>query len=137
MSMMNITPLRPPQQHGMTLIEVLVALLIFSFAFLGLIGMQARAAQVSTDAEDRSRAALLANEIVSDMYLQKSVLLDPTKVDAWKSRVKDPATAGLPVVNDPSVVVTGAMATITIAWHPTSRPSAEPDSQYVTQVVMP
>ena len=55
----------------MTLIEVLVSLLIFSFGFLGLIGMQARAVQLSTDAEDRSRAALLANDIVTTMWTQK------------------------------------------------------------------
>lgn len=125
-------------QTGMTLIEVLVSLLIFSFGFLGLIGMQARAVQLSTDAEDRSRAALLANEIVASMWIQKTMVLPAATVTAWQTRVGDQTVSGLPnssgTVSAPDA---SGLTTVTITWHPASRKSTEADSKYVTQVMMP
>ncbi len=130
---------RPVRRHaGMTLIEVLVSLLIFSFGFLGLIGMQARAVQLSTDAEDRSRAALLANDIVATMWTQKTMVLPATTVTAWQSRVGDQTTSGLPNSNGTvGAPDASGMTTVTITWHPASRKSTEADSKYVTQVMMP
>ncbi|MBC7413946.1 MAG: type IV pilus modification protein PilV [Herminiimonas sp.] len=125
-------------QAGMTLIEVLVSMLIFSFGFLGLIGMQARAVQLSTDAQDRSRAALLANEIVTTMWTQKTLSLPPATVIGWQARVSDQTVSGLPgstgTVGAPDAT---GMATVTITWHPASRKTTDRDSQYVTQVMMP
>ena len=125
-------------QAGMTLIEVLVSLLIFSFGFLGLIGMQARAVQLSTDAEDRSRAALLANDIVATMWTQKTMVLPPATLSAWNARVQDQTMSGLPnargTVDPPDAT---GMTTVTVTWHPVSRKSTEADSRYVTQVMMP
>ena len=52
-----------PAQQGFALIEVLVSMLLFSLGVAGLIGMQARALQVSTDAQDRVQAAQLAQSL--------------------------------------------------------------------------
>ena len=60
-------------QGGAFLLEVLISILIFSFALLGLVALQARAVQFSVNAEDRNRAALLANELVATMLTQQSV----------------------------------------------------------------
>ncbi|GAA4031298.1 type IV pilus modification protein PilV [Actimicrobium antarcticum] len=126
------------RQAGMTLIEVLVSMLIFSFGFLGLIGMQARAVQVSMDSEDRSRAALLANDIVSAMWSQKTLSLSSTVVSDWQARVINQAASGLPgasgTVGAPDA---NGIVTVTITWRAPSRKSGEPDSQYITQVLMP
>jgi type IV pilus assembly protein PilV len=43
------------------LLEALIAILIFSFGILGLVGLQANAINLSTDAKYRADAALLAN----------------------------------------------------------------------------
>lgn len=124
-------------QAGMTMLEVLVALLIFSFGFLGLIGMQARAIQVSTDAEDRSRAALIANEIISAMWIQKTLTPPAPMVAAWQARVADPMVAGLPRAQGTLDAPVAGAVKVTITWHATSRNGTLQDSQYVTQVMMP
>lgn len=129
--------LRINRHRGMTLIEVLVSLLIFSFGFLGLIGMQAKAVQISTDAEDRSRASLLANEIVSKMWMNKSLSVSQSDKNAWIARVQDPSVSGLPSAGgDVSVPVNG-LVTVTVTWRSPARNVSASDSQYVTQVMMP
>ncbi|HEX7636120.1 MAG TPA: type IV pilus modification protein PilV [Noviherbaspirillum sp.] len=122
------------QEDGTSLIEVLVALLIFSLGFLGLAALQARAVQFSTSAEDRSRAALMANELVSSMWIQQSTSLPSEQIDAWKARLGNRAVSGLPhAVGDISAPDSNGTVTITITWHK----STEPDSKYLTQVAIP
>ncbi len=124
----------------MTLIEVLVAVLIFSFGLVGLVGLQARALQFSTSAEDTSRAALLANEMAATMVLHQtnSPTTLASEITAWQARVADTTNAGLPN-GAATVAASGNVATITITWVPPSAASAAFNSQnrYVTQVVIP
>jgi len=123
------------RQRGMTLIEVLVAILIFSFGLVGLVALQARALQYSTSAEDTNRASLLANEITSQMTMKQTVSLPTATVSAWSARVAD-ATTGLPNGSGAvSVDATTGMATITIQWRATTAASgaANSQNQYVTQ----
>lgn len=70
------------RQHGVALLEVLISILIFSFGILGLIGLQARAIGFSLDAEDRNRAALLADDVASLMWLNNSVTLPAADLTA-------------------------------------------------------
>jgi len=125
-------------QSGMSLIEVLVSLLIFSFAFLGLMSMQSHALQTSTDAEDRNRAALLANEIISTMWTQKTTTLPATTIIAWQAKVSDQTVSGLPnstgEVNGPYA---DGVVKVSITWRAPSRNATVQRSQYVTQVMMP
>lgn len=51
------------------LIEVLIAILIFSIGILGIVGLQASAVKASTDAKYRSEAGLLANELIGQMWV--------------------------------------------------------------------
>lgn len=128
-------------QRGFTLVEVMMSLLIFSFGVLGVIGMQARAVQLSTQAGDRSRAALLANEIVAKMWTQKSVALGADVITAWQQRVGDAKGVGLP--NGEGSVETGTAAggvptaTVKITWHAPSAANDAKDNQFVTKVAMP
>src|SRR6218665_3648235 len=55
-------------QDGVMLIEALIAILIFSVGVLGIIGLQASAVKASSDAQYRSEAALLANELIGRMW---------------------------------------------------------------------
>lgn len=50
------------------LIEVLVAVLIFSVGILGIVGLQGSAVKASSDAKYRSEAGLLANELIGQMW---------------------------------------------------------------------
>lgn len=128
---------RPYVHRGMTLIEVLVAILILSFGLLGFVGLQARAIQYSVGAEDSTRAALLANEIVATMELYQTVTPPTIDYNAWQSRVADPTVAGLAngAGEVTSSVGTGT-ATITVKWLPPSAASGAAYNQYTTQFVL-
>jgi len=127
----------PRRQSGMTLIEVLTAVLIFSIGILGLVGLQTRAVQFSMSAEDTNRAALLANEIVSTMWAQQTVSVAPADYAAWQARVADPRSGGLPN-GVGAVVVAGNLATVTVTWRSTNlAASAQNENRFVTQATVP
>ena len=119
----------------MTLIEVMVALLVFSAGLLGLVSLQARATQYSIGAEDANRAALLANEIVSTMWTQRSVVVAAEVLEAWDARIANTAGGGLPNGSG-AVAVAGAVATVTVTWRPVGALDANAH-RYQTQVVIP
>lgn len=129
-------------QSGMTLIEVLVSILLFSFGILGMVGLLARATQFSVDAEDRNRASLLANEIAAAMWTAGSVdKLSDQDIANWQARVGNPQLGGL--INgqgqvDRPTSGSGAVATITVTWRHPGRKAGEAGAtnRYVTQVVI-
>lgn len=59
--------------RGFTLIEVLVAIVVFSFGLLGMIGMQAFALQANREARLQSQATSLARELAEMMRGNKQV----------------------------------------------------------------
>jgi type IV pilus assembly protein PilV len=125
---------------GFTLIEVLVSILVFSFGVLGAVGMQARILQTSTQNVDRSRASMLANEIVAQMWGQQSVQPGASVISAWQSRVSDVTVSGLPSSTGSvaySTVDGVTTATIAIKWRPPSMASTAAPNQYVTTMVIP
>lgn len=131
--------LRPPQ--GFALIEVLVSLVIFSLGVAGLIGVQARALQATTDAQDRSEAALLAQSLSSEMWVIKSTTLGDSTVAAWKEQVKAALPNGEGEVTQNTA---GVNATISVTWLAPTRKAAtsansggEAKNQFITQVVIP
>lgn len=125
-------------QAGVALLEVLVAILIFSFGVLGLVGLQARAIGFSVDAEDRNRAALLANEIASSMWLNNSIVVDTSAGGPWATRVADTSVGGLPA-GTVAVVAAGTpnSVDITINWRAPQRTGGEQTSQLITRVTLP
>lgn len=132
------------RQAGLTLIEVLVAILIFSFGLLGFVGLQARAIQFSVGAEDSNRASILANEMATQMVLLQSANVNNPAVAAeivrWQARAASSATLGLPNVSASASSVAngvGNIATLTITWRANSVASsaANATNRYVTQVV--
>lgn len=126
-------------EAGIALLEVLIAILVFSFGVLGLVGLQARAINVSVDAADRNRAALLANEIASTMWLNNSVTVASATLDTWKARVAEPASGGLPNGIGSVTGVSGVAnsAEIKITWKAPSRSSSDASSQLTTRVTLP
>ncbi len=118
---------------GFSLIEVLVVIVLFSFGLLGLVGLQARAMQVSVNAEDSQRAALLANEMASTMWGAGTVNVSTT---AWETLLADSTGRGLPGGTG-SVVVTGNVARITVSWTPPQAPAGAVPHRYITEVLIP
>jgi type IV pilus assembly protein PilV len=110
----------------MALIEVLVSLLLFAFGLLGLIGLEATAINLSVDSEDRSRAALLANEIASYMWANNSVTVPSSQVTTWNTNC---------IVYPPTVTATNS-ADIKITWVPLQDKSGTL-RQLTTRVILP
>ena len=122
-------------QAGVALLEVLVSVLLFSLGVLGLIGLQARAINLSIDAEDRNRAALIANDIAATMWTTRTVVIDAA---AWTTRASNPQAGGLPSGN--VTITSDAMtnsADIVITWRPPQRATTEPVSRLTTRVTLP
>lgn len=123
---------------GMMLIETLIALLVFSFGVLALVGMQARAVSQTSDARYRSDAGFLANQIVGRAWGDIANLASyayaggtpGTRVADWVAGIQG-TLPGVNLVGDtaPSVVV-GANNTITVTvrWR---APGAAQLSQHV------
>ena len=123
------------RQRGFTLLEVLVSLLVFSFGVLGTIALQARAIQFSVDAEDRTKAAVIANEVVTWMWAQKTLVVPAAMITDFQSQAQ---SAGLPsnvAIEVPAPV--GGVATVTITWKSPSKRATDANSTYFTQVAMP
>jgi type IV pilus assembly protein PilV len=133
-------------QQGSTLLEALIALLILSFAVLGLIGLQANLIRLSSQAQYRLQASLLGKNIVGMMATDRTNLycysLDsdtaqacPTpavqeKVQAWRGEVM----ATLPNALEPKIdIAVDRTATVTLAW----KAPRDPATRNLVIVVQP
>jgi type IV pilus assembly protein PilV len=67
-----MTP-KPSSQQGVVLLEALIGLLIFSLGVLALVAMQAVSVSNVSNARYRTEAAFLANEIISEMWVDRGV----------------------------------------------------------------
>ncbi|MGZ3237329.1 MAG: type IV pilus modification PilV family protein [Burkholderiaceae bacterium] len=129
----------------MLLLEGMIAILIFSLGILGLVGMQAIAIKQVSDAEYRSQASLLANQLLGQMWAdnRNATVLKatydsgtaPTAYTTWQTAVAAalPGTTlnnNQPTVNvDTSGGSTTGTVTITIKWQAPSDTTAH---QYIT-----
>ena len=121
-------------QHGMALIECLMALLIFSVGLLGLLGLEARVMNISTNSENRSRAAMIASEVASQMWLNDTVVATTPAIVAAAANVANQTQGGLPggAVTITQIGTTNA-ADITVSWQETTGPA----STLTTRVILP
>jgi len=121
------------------MIEVLVSILLFSLGILGLVGLQASAIQFSVEADMRNRAALIANEVSTAMWLSNSTVVDTEAGSpSWKSRVAAELPAGTITVTAVSAATMPNSADIHITWKPPQRAVGDTDmSQLNTRVTLP
>ena len=125
----------PSQARGLSMIEVLVVIVLFSVGLLGMAGLQARATQTSVGAEDSNRAALLANDLAALMWASNTANLPTTTVAEWNARVADATAQGLPN-GVGTVALAGNVARITITWRPPHQAAGDL-RRYATEVVIP
>ncbi|MGH8541198.1 MAG: type IV pilus modification PilV family protein [Stenotrophobium sp.] len=130
------------KQTGLTLIDLMVALVLFSIGVLGMVGMQATMTQTSVVSEERVTASTLADELVADIQMYGGNV--PAAVQtAWQNKVTSqlPAGAVTTVPAFPLAALPAAPATtisVTINWTPPSRTKAGSQAnQYVTEVTYP
>jgi type IV pilus assembly protein PilV len=117
-----------PRQDGSFLLEGLIAMLIFAFGILGLIGMVAGSIRASNDARYRIEAANLANAIIGDMWATPAAALDSefgsggAKLYAWQGQAASllPSATGAnaPQVDltKPGLSVQSRSVVVTIFW---------------------
>lgn len=83
---------------GFTLIEILIALVIFSIGLLGLAGMQLRGSEGTNMAYFRSQATLIANDMAERMHANRAgvdanAYADLSSADACTDEAPDPFCA--------------------------------------------
>ena len=121
---------RPPAarlySNGVILIEVMIALLIFMFGVLGLVGLQASLTRATTDSKVRADAAYLASEMVGRLW---SALTNVASYDSGTCATtplckewQDKVAATLPKGAGSVTIGSSGDAAITVTW-------AGPDGQ--------
>ena len=117
---------RPSRQRGLSLVEVLVAVVLLSVGLLGLAGLQASGLRVGLSSIHRSEAAQLAQDMIERMRANVAnagsyglALGDAAPACAsvaacdlrdWRLRLQSlPAGTG-------AVAVSGRQATVTVQW---------------------
>lgn len=130
-------------QKGVLMLEVLVALLIFSIGAVGMVMMQSISSANSVNSEDRATAALLANDMISELWaaFNPSTPLPPSlpaDYTNW-STTRVPAALGTGALGN--LGIAGNTVTVKITWTPksanyTGNVITPPQSLYQTQVVI-
>ena len=110
-------------QEGTYLLEVLIAVLLFAFGVLGLVGLLAGSVRASNEVRFRSEAAYIANGMISDMWTMDAPTMTTqfggggAKLVAWTSR----ATSLLPsstvtVTMTPGLSSQSSTVDVKITW---------------------
>lgn len=121
-------------QHGVMLLEALIAILIFSIGILAIVGMQATAVRTVTESRSRAEAALYANQLLGQIwtdainaaqYAYPGTGVVPARLQAWHDAVTgvtDPkrglpgASTAKPVITVSAPSVQGATVQIQVFW---------------------
>lgn len=106
-------------QRGATLLEVLIAVLIFSIGILAIVGVQALATRVTTDSKYRADASFLANQALGRVWG------DPANVASF---VETETTVNDLPGGKRSVAVNGNRVTVTLTWQ---LPGEESEHRFV------
>jgi type IV pilus assembly protein PilV len=117
----------PARQAGSYLLESLIAILIFAFGVLGLIGLLGSSIRVTNDARYRSEAANLAGAMIADMWTMTATQMDTdfgasgTKLATWKTKAANllPSADTYPPTVDltqPGLSAQSRTAVVTVFW---------------------
>ena len=135
-------------QSGVALLETLIAILIFSLGILTIVGIQATSIRLTGDAQLRTRASLLAERLIGQMWvhggdiagLKTDFEAGGSAYTAWLAEVKG-NVAGLPGVtgtdagsasNWPTVSVgNDGQVVVTLFWKTPSMSADEPARQHI------
>jgi len=131
---MKMHPSQPKQQSGSILLEGLISILLFSVGILAIVGLQTASIKMVGDAQYRSEASMLANQLIGQMWTSDRTPATlqtnygspsgPTYMN-WVNSVNTslPGVSGVPA-NQPVVTVVpstltvapSSVVTVTIFW---------------------
>jgi len=95
------------QQGGVVLLEGLIAIVIFAFGVLAIVGMQASTMRATSDAKYRVDASFLINQTLGQMWADRNNLAGYV--------VTNQVVSGLPS-GKRTVAVNGRDVTVTVTW---------------------
>jgi type IV pilus assembly protein PilV len=101
-------------QGGVILLEVLVAVLVFSVGILAVIGLQAAAIGNVADAKYRVDAGAIADRVIGQMWVDQSNFANYTGTSSLSELPSGHMT----------VTAVGSAVTVTITWQPPNAPAA-------------
>lgn len=120
--MRSAPPSVPRRNQGFLLLEVLVALLIFAFGVLGIVGLQAAMIKAQSGSKYRGDAAFLAQELVGNMWADIPGLAQYTTASCAArgqcNAIKQKIAAQLPSGTLDIVQDSPGLFVITIGWTP-------------------
>jgi type IV pilus assembly protein PilV len=110
---------RKPAARGFMLIEALVALLIFAFGVLGLVGLQATMTKAQSTAKYRADASFLAQQVLGTMWSDAPNLANYAtanctgyaRCNSWAAKVASTLPGG-----NAAVTVVASDVTVAITW---------------------
>jgi type IV pilus assembly protein PilV len=129
----NRRPAALTGERGFAILEALVAMLVFAFGILGLVGVQASMTREQTAAKLRSDAAYLAGDLIATMWgdvanitnYSTSNCASYTRCSDWKNKV----VAAMPSASVAVTVnATSGDVSVTVIW---TLPNGD-SHQYVT-----
>lgn len=97
----------PATQSGVALLEALIAVLIFSLGILAIVGLQANAMRISTDAKMRIDASNIANQRVGELWADAANLTGHAVVDQPVNGLPDGKL---------TIAVAADVVTVTVTW---------------------
>jgi type IV pilus assembly protein PilV len=119
MNRSSIPSMRNRLARGVMLIEALVAVLIFAFGVLGLVGLQATMTKAQSTAKYRADAAFLAQQVLGTMWSDAPNLANYAtancagyaRCNSWAAKVASTLPAGTA-----AVTLVGSDITVAITW---------------------
>jgi len=122
-------------RNGFVLLDALIAIVIFAIGILGMVKLQSNAVSYASDAQYRTEAAMLADQVIAAMWIaDQQALVANFKGDsdsggagykAWNALV-----GHLPGGEGTIAIDTSGVAEITVSWTP---PGTDTPHQYVSR----
>lgn len=97
-------------QRGVVLLEAIIAIAIFSFGILGLIGLQATTSKMTTHAKFRSDASQVANQRIAQVWIDQTNLASYTETNTSISQLPEGKRTTSISGSNPATV------TVTVTW---------------------
>ena len=119
-------------QQGIVLLEVLIAILIFSMGVLGLVGLQAVMIKNSTDARFRSDASVIAQQRIGAIWADPSnagLVEVNTDISGTLPGGKR-STSLISAWTNPSTAAVSREYLVTVTWSPPSDSTAVETHNY-------
>jgi type IV pilus assembly protein PilV len=129
---MNMKQL-PRKQRGLSLLEGLISILIFSFGLLGLVGLQGASIRNAGEAKYRADATFLANQMIGQMWADRANTASyahgaaagtapcatgaasaNANVTAWTQRIGQFLPGATATVQQ--IAIAGNAVTVTVCW---------------------